>query len=386
MDFGWTPEQLEGYREIVEFARAEASPDLAERDRAQSFDRAFWDKCARRGVLGWRMPVEYGGQARDVLTTVLWLEALGYGCRDNGFTLAVCGQMWAVQEPLLAFGNQAQKEKYLPRLISGEWVGAHGMTEEATGSDAFNLATRAEKVEGGYRLTGEKAYIGMAPLADLVLVFARTNERGGPFGVSAFLVESRSDGVTLGAPRSKMGLRTNPLGEVRLDGCFVPDENRLGAEGSGFALFQHTMDWERSFIFAGHLGRLARQLDETVEHARSRQVFGQPIAEFQAVSHRIADMKLRLEAARLLMYRAAWLKDQGASAALEAALTKLYVSEALAQSSFDALRIHGAHGYLSESGVERDLRDTAAGVIYSGTSDIQRNLIARLVLDGRDRR
>jgi alkylation response protein AidB-like acyl-CoA dehydrogenase len=176
-----------------------------------------------------------------------------------------------------------------------------------------------------------------------------------------------------------MGLRTSPLGDIRLENCFVPEENLLGTQGSGVSIFNHSMDWERSFIFTSHVGSMARQLDQCVKYARQREQFGKPISEFQSVSNRLANMKLRLETARLLLYKLAWMKQRGDHAALEAAMAKLHLGEAFAANSVDAMRIHGARGYLSEYEVERDLRDAFGGVIYSGTSDIQRNIIARLL-------
>ncbi|MEM7023931.1 MAG: acyl-CoA dehydrogenase, partial [Pseudomonadota bacterium] len=239
--------------------------------------------------------------------------------------------------------------------------------------------TRADKVTGGYRLNGRKSYIGLSPEAGLCLVFATTNPNVGQWGVSAFLVESSFEGFTATPLRSKMGLRTNPLGDIILEDCFVPEENRLGPEGSGASIFTQSMDWERSFIFASHVGSMARQLDDCIAYAQQREQYGQPIGGFQSVSNRIVEMKRRLETSRLLLYKLAWMKEQGRSALMEAALAKLHLGEAFAANSLDAMRIFGAKGYLSEFEVERDLRDSLGGVIYSGTSDIQRNIIARIL-------
>ena len=228
-------------------------------------------------------------------------------------------------------------------------------------------------------LNGHKVLIGLGPVAGLSLVFANTNPDVGRWGLSAFLVESSFEGYHASGPSSKMGLRTAPLGELRLDGCIVPEANRLGPEGAGVSIFNHSMDWERAFIFASHVGSMARQLDECVDFASKREVFGQPIGRFQSVSNRIAEMRLRLETSRLLLYKLAWMKEQGQPAMLEAAMAKLHLGEAFAANSLDAIRIHGGRGYLSEFEVERDLRDALGGVIYSGTSDIQRNIIAQVL-------
>ncbi len=379
MEFGWTAEQEERYAATVAFARDRLSDDLRQRDDAQAFSHELWQRCAAFGVLGWCMPETLGGSGLDIVTTVRLLEAIGYGCRDNGLTLGLNGQIWAVQEPLLSFGTEEQKARYLPRLCSGALLGAHGMSEPNAGSDAFSLETSARKVDGGYVLNGHKSYIGLSPEAGLCLVFATTNPAVGRWGLSAFLVESGFEGYTATPARQKMGLRTNPLGDVILEDCFVPEENRLGPEGSGASIFSHSMEWERSFIFASHVGAMAHQLDDTIRYAQERRQYGQPIGTFQSVSNRVAEMKRQLETSRLLLYKLAWLKDQKRPALMEAALAKLHLGEAFAANSLDAMRIHGAKGYLAEFEVERDLRDALGGVIYSGTSDIQRTIIARIL-------
>jgi len=267
----------------------------------------------------------------------------------------------------------------LPPLCSGEWIGAHAVTEPNTGSDIFSLETTAEKCAGGYRLNGTKRLITLAPIANVALVFATVDTKLGKWGVTAFLVERDSPGYQASPSRDKMGLRTVPIGEITLEDCFVPESNRLGAEGSGFALSQHSLEYERCCILASQVGAMESQLETAVQFARTREQFGKPIGKFQSVSNRVADMKLRLETAKLLLYKVAWLKQQDQPAMLEAALLKLYLSECYVDSSFDAIRIHGGKGYLSDEGVERDLRDAIGGVLYAGTSDIQRNIIAGLM-------
>lgn len=378
MDFAFTDEQQRLWNETLEFARTELNSDLVARDADQSFDPALWSRCAEAGILGSYVPDEYGGRGRDVTTTVAVMEALGYGCADNGLTLALNGQMWAVQEPIQQFGSEAQKERYLPLLTSGGY-GAHAMSEPGSGSDTFALATTAEKTTDGYVLNGKKSYIGLAPVCDVALVFASTDLSVGRWGITAFLVDGETVGVTRSPNQPKMGLRTGPFGELAFEDCFVPTTARLGPEGAGASIFTKSMDWERSFIFASHVGSMARQLDESVEYARSRHQFGQPVGKFQSVSNRIADMRLRLETSRLLLYKAAWLIDTGQPAQLNSTLANLHLAESFVASSTDAIRIHGAKGYLSEYGIERDLRDALGGVIYSGTSDIQRQVIARLL-------
>ncbi len=383
MDFSVDPQQQELIDAARSFARTDLGADLEARDHRGAKDeqdwRGDWDKCAEFGILALNVPREYGGRGLDTVTTIMVLEALGYGCADNGLTLGLNGQIWAVQEPIQTFGSQAQKERYLPGLASGKLIGAHGMTEEASGSNAFGLSTLAERDGDEYVLNGHKTYIGLGPSCDVALVFATTDPKLGQWGLSAFLVDASTPGFTRGEPQQKMGLRTAPMGELTLENCRVPAEAMLGPVGAGQSIFQHSMEWERSFIFTSHVGSMARQLDECVTFARKREVFGQPISNYQSVSNRLADMKLRLETSRLLLYRAAWAMDNGGASAAEAALAKLHISEAFVASSLDAIRIHGGKGYLSEAGIERDLRDATGGVIYSGTSDIQRQVIARLL-------
>ena len=329
-------------------------------------------------MLGSHVDRRWGGRGRGAVDTVLILEAIGYGCRDNGLTLALGGQMWSVQEPIEVYGSEEQKQRFLPRLCSGEWIGVHGVSEEHSGSDALALQTTARRVDGGYVLDGRKCYIGMAPHADVALVLANSDPEAGKWGVSAFLVE-KGEGFSLSPPRAKSGTRTNPLGDLVFEQCFVPEENRLGGEGVGLSLFTHTIKWERAFIHAGHLGAMQRLLERCFEYSRQRRQFGRPIGDFQAVSHRIAEMRLRQETARLLMYNVAAMKDRGLDASIECAMAKLHIAECLLASATDAVRIHGARGYLEEFEIERELRDHLGGVIYAGTSDIQRNLIYDLL-------
>lgn len=383
MDFEISAEHRALQDAALAFARQELADGLPERDRLGAEGggdwRALWQKCAGFGVFGLMVPTALGGTDRGVVGTVLALEALGRGCADNGLTLSLNGQIWAVQVPLLAFGTEAQKARYLPGLCSGALIGAHGLTEAETGSDAMALTTTATRRDGGYVLNGAKVYVGMGPGCDLALVFASTAPDRGQWGLSAFLVEAGDTGFDRGPAQSKMGLRTAPMGALSLKNCWIPEDRLLGTEGAGFSIFQHTMEWERSFIFASHVGSMARQLDACAAFARKRQTFGKPIIEHQSVSNRLADMAVRLETSRLLLYRLAWLKDQGEPAVRAAAVAKLHISEAFAASSLDAMRVHGGQGYVTEGGVERDLRDALGGVIYSGTSDIQRQIIARLL-------
>jgi len=379
MDFSLSAEQRELKDAAAVFAREKLCGDLARREEAGEFPVEAWRACARFGIQGLPVPAELGGGGSDILTTVLVMEALGYGCGDNGLIFSLNAQMWSLQLPLVKFGTPAQQQAYLPGLMAGEMIGVHAMTEPDSGSDAFSMRTRAERQGDDYVLTGTKLYITNAPVADVVLVFAAHPGRPKPANISAFLVDKGTAGFTVSRNLDKMGLRTSPMGEVVLAGCRVPASQRLGPEGAGTVIFNSSMGWERSCILAGALGAMQRQLETCTEYARARRQFGQPIGKFQAVAGKVADMYLRLEASRLLIYQAAWLAQQGQPALAEAAAAKLFTSEAWVASSLDAIQIHGAYGYMKEAGIERDLRDAVAGTIYSGTSEIQRVILARML-------
>ncbi len=379
MNFGLSSEQADLRSRVIDFAQSELSPISEADDLNGSFARDNWQKCADFGLLGGRIPKEFGGQGWDVITHVVALEALGYACRDNGLTLGVNSLVWTILEPIMAFGNEDQKREFVPKLISGEWIAGDCITEVEAGSDALSMQTSAVKHGDHYALNGEKRYIGFAPIADIFLVMAKTNPDIGSWGISAFLIKSDSDGIERSERNGKMGLRTLPAGSVTLKDCRVSENSRLGGEGIGLSMFNSTMEWERSFILCSHIGAMERQLEVCVEYARERKQYGKNIGSFQSVSNRIADMKLRMETCRLMLYKCAWLKEQGESAALDSALANLLASESILASSMDAVRTFGGKGYMSEFGVERDLRDAVGGIIYAGTSDIQRNLIARML-------
>jgi len=377
MDFEYTVEQQELAAAVREFARAELNDDLERRDHDGCFPRECWRKCADFGLLGLPVPAEYGGQGQDLVTTTIAMEALGWGCRDNGLVFSLNAQMWAVQMPLAHYGSEAQKREWLPRLVAGDAIGAHAITEPGAGSDVFSLTSRAVRDNGGYRLNGRKTFATNAPIADLVLAFAYVERDGQQPALSAFLVPRGTPGLELGKPIAKMGLRTSPMGEVGFDDCRVPESARLGPEGAGMRIFNSAMEWERACIFAGHLGAMERLLEDCIRYAKSRKQFGQPIAKFESVADRIADMKVAIEAGRWLLYKVGWLTGRGKSAVLEAAIAKLFVSETHSQAALAALQLHGGYGYMREYPIEREVRDALSGTLYSGTSEMQRKIIAR---------
>ncbi|MEV6927309.1 acyl-CoA dehydrogenase family protein [Dactylosporangium sp. NPDC051485] len=373
MDFGWSAEQRE-LRDVVDrFAGRELGGVPGD---AAEFPAKLWKRCAAAGIQGLALPEPYGGSAADARTTALAMETLGRHCRDYGLLFSLGAQMWAVQHPIARFGTEEQKRRYLPSLCDGSLVGAHAMTEPGSGSDAFGLTSTAGRTEDGWVLDGTKSFVTNAPVASLFLVFATTDRARGATAISAFLVPRNTPGLTVGRPVAKMGLATSPMADVALSGCRVGNDAMLGRPGHGLAIFLSAMAWERTLILAPALGTMQRQLDQCVDFARQRRQFGRPIASFQAVSHRIVEMRQRLESARLALYRAAWALDTGDRSTADGALAKLAVSEAFVASSLDAIQVHGGAGYLVDVGLERTLRDAVAGRIYSGTSELLMNMIA----------
>jgi hypothetical protein len=286
-------------------------------------------------------------------------------------------QMWAVETPLVRFGTDEQKQRYLPRLCDGTIIGAHGMSEPDSGTDAFALSTRAVARGDRYVLNGSKTFVTNAPVSDLFLVFATVDKKKGMWGVTAFLVDKGTKGLSVGNKIQKSGLTTSPMAELFFEDCEIPAANLLGKVGQGATIFNHSMAWERSCILGSVVGGMERELELCIEHAKTRKQFGQPIGNFQLVAAKLADMKLRLEACRLLLYRAAWAHGRGEPNALEGAMAKLMISEYAVQSSLDAIQIHGGYGYMREYHVERHLRDNVGARLYSGTSEIQRLIVAR---------
>ncbi len=377
MDFSWSEEQLEFKEAAVKFAKKELNDNLIHRDNKSTFPKNLWKKCADFGILGIPVPAEYGGQGLDVLTAILMMEGLGYGCKDSGLLFGMSAQIWDVQMPLLDFGSDEQKKKYMPKLCRGESIGAISMTEPDAGSDAFSLSTTAEKKGDFYHLNGTKTFVTNGPVADLFLVFATVNKDFGFMGITGFLVEKDFPGFTIGKNIDKMGLRTSPWCELVFENCKVPIKNRLANEGNGVAIFKESMEWERSCILANIIGTMEKQLENCIKYANNRKQFRQSIGKFQSISNKIVDMKIRLETTRLILYRSAWLKETKGSAPLESAMTKLYLSESWVKSCLDAVQIHGGYGYTTEFEVERDLRDSIGSTLFAGTSEIQRNIIAQ---------
>jgi alkylation response protein AidB-like acyl-CoA dehydrogenase len=377
LNFELTDEQQNLQRAAIQFARNALGGDQIHRDKDEQFNKEGWAACANFGLLSMPIPAEYGGLGHGLSDLITVMEGLGYAAVDQGLLFSINAHLWTTSIPILIYGTEEQKRTYLPKLSDGTWIGANAASEPDSGSDIFSMRTRAELRGDYYVLNGAKMFVSNAPVADVFAAYATVEPSLGPLGVTAFLVEKDTPGLSVSRHIEKMGLRTSPMGEVIFNNCHVPVGNRLGREGRGVEVFESSMEWERGCILANCLGVMRRQLEQCIKHARSRKQFGKAIGKFQSVANRIVDMKVRLDTCRPLVYRIGWLKEQNRPAMLEASLAKLYVSDCLVKSSLDAVQIHGGYGYMTEQEIERDLRDSVASTLYSGTSEIQRNIIAK---------
>lgn len=354
---------------------------------SDTFDRERWRAAAGFGVQGLLAPTHLGGAGLHMVDAMLTFEGLGLGAVDQGMVFALSAQVFAMQSALLAAGSKVQQERWVPDLCRGLAIGAFAMSEPEVGSDTSAIRTRATKLaDGRYQLDGVKAWVTLGTVCDVVIVFATTDPALGGWGLTAFLVDVTRPGVSAGPAIPKLGLESCPFTTLTFTNCVVEANDVLGAPGSGAAVFRDAVNAERAFLYAAQLGATERTIEQSIARARSRTQFGEPIGHFQAVSHRIVDMKLRHEAARLLVYKAALLHDLGRDVTMAAALAKLQASETAVESALDAIRIFGAEGYTVAAGVDRALRDAIGGLSYSGTSDIQRNIVARILGIERARR
>jgi alkylation response protein AidB-like acyl-CoA dehydrogenase len=351
-----------------------------ERDRNSQFSRTTWDLVMESGILRLPFPSRYGGLEKDLCTTMFVLEELGRTCHDGGLNFVISTQLVSAGVPLLRFGSDAQRDRYLPGIAHGRLICAHAISEPQSGSDAFAMSTTAVRDGTDYVFNGSKTFITNGPIADVVVVYAMTDRRRGALGgCSAFLVERGTPGFEVGPEMEKMGLRSAPLCELYFSDCRVPKDNLIGKEGLGFPVLDHTMKWEVLCSFIITVGEMQRRLDQCVAYAKDRRQFNTPIGAYQSVAHELVDMRIGVEVSREWLYRAGRRVQRGENASVDIAIGKLLASEHGLRSATQAVQLFGGNGYMVEYGLERQLRNAVAGTIYSGTSNIQRNRIAALM-------
>ena len=378
MDFGLKDHQRLVRETVRAFMEAEVRPNVKEWERTEQFPAEAIEKLALLGCCGMLMPEEWGGTGLDTISYVLMMEEVARVHAAMATALGVTNS--AVQGPLLEFGNAEQKKKYLKRLAAGEILGAFCLTEPAAGSDAAGIQTSAKRDGENYRINGTKTWVTNGSVAGVYIVFAKTDPAAGGKGMSAFLVEPGTPGFTVGRHEEKMGQRCSPSVELLFADCVVPVSARVGEEGQGLKIALSALDGGRIGIAAQAVGLAQGALDESVKFAKARKAFGKAIGEFQAIQWMLADMHTEIEAARGLVYQAAFLKDSGGKMGAAASKAKLYASEMVNRVVAKAVQVHGSQGYSRESDVERMYRDARVITIYEGTSEVQRMIIGREVL------
>lgn len=361
-----------------QFARQEVKPLAAEIDELERFPRESFEKMAALNMLGIPMPREVGGAGADTLAYILLVEELSKVCATTGVVLSAHTSL--CEGPIDSFGTPAQKEKYLRALCRGETIGAFALTEPNAGTDAATQQSFARKEQGGYVLSGSKIFITNAGVADVFVVFAMTAPELGTRGISAFLLEKGMPGFSIGPQEKKMGIRGSSTCEMIFEDVKIPGENLLGKEGGGFSIAMKTLDGGRIGIAAQAVGIAQGALDETIAYVKQRKQFGRSLAKFQNTQFSLADMQTRVDAARLLVYRAAFLKDAGEPYACQAAMAKLFASETAMDVTTQAVQLFGGYGYTRDYPVERMMRDAKITQIYEGTSEVQRMVIAGHIL------
>ncbi|HEV3128958.1 MAG TPA: acyl-CoA dehydrogenase family protein [Solirubrobacteraceae bacterium] len=375
MDFSLTDEQ----RLIRETARDFTDNEIVERarenDRNEHFDLDLVAMIADQGYLGAIVPREYGGAGLDYLSYGLIVEEVGRG--DSAMRTVVSVQTSLVCSGILRWGTEEQKQHYLPKLCSGEWLGCFALTEPDTGSDAANQKTRAKKTDSGWVINGSKMFISMANHAQLALVFAQTDPEKGYRGLACFLVDTDQPGFQPQEIHHKLGLRGSDTAAISLDDVEVSDDQLLGGVGDGFKVAMSNLDSGRYSVAAGCVGICQGCLDSSVKYSKERQQFGRPIAAFQLVQEMLTDIAVKTDAARMLVWRAGWLKDAGQPNTRETSIAKLYATESAIECANTAIQVHGGSGYVDDYPVERYLRDVRVTTLYEGTSQIQKLIIGR---------
>jgi alkylation response protein AidB-like acyl-CoA dehydrogenase len=380
MDFSLSQEQRMFRETVYRYGRDEIAPLCEEADLKGEFSFEIWRKLASLGILGLPLPEEFGGSAASILNCCLAGEALGHAGVDGGSLLAWGAHTYLCAHNIYAFGTENQKRKYVPKLASGEWIGCMGLTEPGSGSDAASISTTAVKKGDRYVLNGSKTFITNAPVADVFVVFANVNKALKHEGITAFIIEKGTPGLTTGKPFHKMGCKCSSTSEVFLADCEVPEENILGGEGKGWFIALSGVEWDRCTLLSPMLGAALNNLDSCARYANERQQFKRPIRSFQAIQHRIADMKVFVEAVRLAVYRVASAKDNGQMLnPLQAAVSKVYAGDRGFEMASEAVQIFGGYGFMHEYPVERNFRDSKLAAIGGGTSDIMRMIVSRIM-------
>ncbi|SEA70652.1 acyl-CoA dehydrogenase [Thalassobacillus cyri] len=377
MNFQLTEEQEMLRKMVRDFAKNEVEPTAAERDEEERFDREIFDKMAELGLTGIPWPEEYNGIGSDFVSYVIAVEELSRVCASTGVTLSA--HISLASWPIYKFGNEEQKKTFLAQLASGEKLGAYALSEPGAGSDVASMRTQAKLDGDQYVLNGSKVWITNGGVADIYIVFAKTDPDAGSRGISAFIVEKGTPGFTFGKKEKKLGIRSSPTTELIFEDCKVPKENLLGEEGKGFKIAMMTLDGGRNGIAAQAVGIAQGALDASVAYAKEREQFGKPIAQNQGVSFKLADMATDVEAARLLTYQAAYLESEGKPYAKASAMAKLYAGDAAMRHTVEAVQVYGGYGYTKDYPVERYMRDAKITQIYEGTNEIQRLVIGRML-------
>ena len=374
MEFSLNKEQEMIRKTAREFAEKEVAPIAADIDDRAEFPAETVRKLGELGFMGMAVPKEWGGAGMDEVSYAIAVEELSRVCASHGVTMSVNNSL--VCWPLMKFGTDAQKEKYLKPLASGKLLGCFGLTEPNAGTDAAQQTTIATKVDRGYSITGAKIFITNGPAADVAIIFAMTDKSKGTRGISTFIIEKGYKGFSIGSIEKKMGIRGSCTSELVFENMFVPDENMLGKEGQGFKIAMATLDGGRIGIAAQALGIAQAAYDESVKYAKQREQFGKPIASFQAIQWFIADMATEIDAARLLVYKAAFDKWKGRPYTVSAAMAKFMASDVAMKATRNAIQVHGGYGYTKEYPVERFYRDAKITEIYEGTTEVQKMVIA----------
>lgn len=374
----WNEDQR-ALRDVILAMSEELSDSHIENDRESEFSHDKWRLLGDTGLYGLPFDEEWGGLGQDLLTTMFVLEGLGYACRDAGLSFSASTQLVSTGVPLQRFGSPELRQRFMPGICDGSLIGAHAITEPDGGSDVMGMRTTAREDGDDYVLDGSKTFVSNGPIAGLFVVYVRTGSAGNPGALTAFAVEATTPGLSVGKALEKMGLRNAPLCEIFLDGCRVPKSNMIGSAGAGFLVLDHVVKWEILCSFSITVGEMQHRLERCIEYARTRTSFGSTIGSYQLISSKIVDMKIGVEDSRRWLFDTAELFLDKKNISIDLAIAKLITSENNVQAALDAVQLFGGHGYMTEHGIEKDLRNAVAGTIYSGTSEVQRQRIATLI-------